>query len=82
MTIVRVLIRNELYYDALVRVEQALAHSQQQKQREYEVVCSLLKVQIYLHLEIHIEESITTLQTIEQSGQIASLRNPFKVIFF
>jgi hypothetical protein len=81
-TIVRVLIRNELYYDALVRVELALAHSQQQKQKEYEVVYTLLKVHIYLQLEIHVEESLTTLQTIEQSGQIASLSNASKVIFF
>lgn len=80
--IVRVLIKNELYYDALVRVEQALAHAKQQKQHDYEIICNLLKVQVYLNLEIHVEESIATLQTIEQSGQIASLNNAFKVIFF
>lgn len=31
--ILRVLIRNELYYDALVKVELALSHAHAQKQR-------------------------------------------------
>jgi hypothetical protein len=64
VAIVMVLIRNELHYDALVRVELALTHAQQQKQREYEVVCSLLKVQIYLHLETHVEDCLSALQAL------------------
>lgn len=42
----------------------------------------MLKVQVYLQLEIHIEEAMTTLQGLEQSGQISTLRNSFRVIFF
>lgn len=62
ITIIKILIKNELYHDALVKVEIALRHVQEQKLKEYHVVCDLLKIQIYFHLQLNINEAIVTLQ--------------------
>jgi hypothetical protein len=62
VSLIKVLLRNEMYCDAVVKIEQALQQAHEQKLKEYAIVCQLLKIQIYLHLQINVNEGLAALR--------------------
>ena len=69
----KILYHNELYFDAIIQVEEALKMCEKHSLREDKLYCEIIKAQIFLEID-HISTPIEILRGIEERGELTRLQ--------